>query len=48
MESEIELDEELKKLHLLSTAPRLYPLFIKLNSVTSLLNLLNHENSGKV
>jgi beta-catenin-like protein 1 len=44
MESEVELDEEIKKLHALATAPHLYPVLVSLNTVPSLLSLLSHEN----
>jgi beta-catenin-like protein 1 len=44
MESELELDEELKKLHIIATTPTLYPEMIELNTITSLLALLSHEN----
>ena len=45
VESEVDLDEELKKLHVLATAPELYPELVKHDSVVSLLHLLGHENS---
>jgi len=45
MESEVELDEEIKNLHLLATNPELYPEFVKTNALQSLLNLLTHENN---
>lgn len=46
MESELELHEEIQKLHVLATAPEYYELFVKLNSVATCLGLLNHENTG--
>ncbi|EFA75242.1 armadillo-like helical domain-containing protein [Heterostelium album PN500] len=48
MDSEIELYEEIKKLQIIATAPELYPLFIKLGSVTSLGSLLLHDNTDIV
>ncbi|EGG21846.1 armadillo-like helical domain-containing protein [Cavenderia fasciculata] len=44
MQSEIELDEEIKKLQIIATAPELYPLLVKLGTVVSLGSLLDHEN----
>ncbi len=46
MESEVELDEEVKKLHVLAATPELYPSFVKLGTMTSLIQLLLHENVG--
>lgn len=45
LESESELDEELKRLRVLATAPAMYPLLIQYDSLKSLLSLLTHENS---
>ncbi|KAI8881252.1 DUF1716-domain-containing protein [Backusella circina FSU 941] len=45
MESEADLDEEIKNLLSLTEAPHLYPEFVKLGSVSSLLSLLSHENT---
>eukprot|EP01080_Neovahlkampfia_damariscottae_P004797 gene4797-8383_t len=45
MESEIELDEEIKKFQVLATQPDLYKHFIKYEGLNSLLSLLTHENS---
>ena len=47
MESELELHEEIQKLHVLATVPEYYDIFVRLNSVATCLNLMNHENSGK-
>ena len=44
MESEVDLDEEIKKLQALATRPDLFSEFISLNAVPSLLSLLTHEN----
>jgi len=45
MESEIELDEAIKQLQTLAAAPELYEDFVKLGAITSLLGLLQHENT---
>ncbi|KAH7280224.1 hypothetical protein KP509_37G056700 [Ceratopteris richardii] len=45
VESEVDLDEEIKKLHALAAAPDLYPDLVRLNTVNSLLGLLTHENT---
>jgi peptidyl-prolyl isomerase F (cyclophilin D) len=43
-ESEIDLDDEIKKLHSLATAPELYPELVKCSAHRSMLELLKHEN----
>ncbi|KAI8365389.1 Catenin-beta-like protein [Radiomyces spectabilis] len=48
MESEADLDEEIKNLLSLTQAPHLYPEIVKLGSVSSLLSLLSHENNDIV
>ncbi|GJP86335.1 hypothetical protein CLOP_g16368 [Closterium sp. NIES-67] len=45
MESEVELDREVKKLHAVASAPSLYPDLVRLNAVPSILSLLGHENT---
>lgn len=45
MESEADLDEEIKNLMSLTEAPQMYPEFVKLGSVSSLMSLLSHENT---
>lgn len=45
LDSEVDLDEEIKKLHALAAAPDLYPELVRLNAVPSLLGLLTHENT---
>ncbi|XP_014215236.1 beta-catenin-like protein 1 isoform X2 [Copidosoma floridanum] len=45
MESEVELHDELQKLHAVATNPELYPQMVELNVVPSLLELLSHENT---
>lgn len=43
-ESEVDLDDEIKNLHVLATAPELYPELVKLNTHITILELLQHEN----
>lgn len=45
MESEADLDEEVKNLLTLTQAPHLYPELVKLGSVASIISLLSHENT---
>lgn len=45
MESEADLDEEIKNLLTLTEAPQMYPEFVNLGSVSSLMSLLSHENT---
>ncbi|CAO3683939.1 unnamed protein product [Umbelopsis vinacea] len=45
MESEADLDEEIKKLLTLTQAPLHYRELVNLNSIPSLLSLLSHENT---
>eukprot|EP00026_Physarum_polycephalum_P001295 Phypoly_transcript_01296.p2 GENE.Phypoly_transcript_01296~~Phypoly_transcript_01296.p2 ORF type:complete len:521 (-),score=104.86 Phypoly_transcript_01296:150-1712(-) len=45
MDSEVDLDEEIKKMHIIATAPSLYAELVKLNSVPSMVALLGHENA---
>lgn len=45
MESEVELHDVLQELQVVATAPELYPIIIDLNSVSSLIGLLAHENT---
>ncbi|EIE91883.1 hypothetical protein RO3G_16594 [Rhizopus delemar RA 99-880] len=45
MESEADLDEEIKNLLCLTEAPELYPHLVKLGTVSSLLSLIGHENT---
>ena len=47
MDSEVELDDEMRRLQILATAPEFYPLFVKLGTVGTLTNLLIHENPGR-
>mmetsp|Transcript_23593 Transcript_23593/g.69028 ORF Transcript_23593/g.69028 Transcript_23593/m.69028 type:complete len:651 (-) Transcript_23593:125-2077(-) len=45
LESEVALDSEIKQLFAVAAAPELFPDFVKLGAVTSLLGLLSHENT---
>ena len=45
MESEIELNEEVQKLHVIATVPEHYPILTELNVVETLVGLLSHDNS---
>eukprot|EP00727_Mastigamoeba_balamuthi_P007985 m51a1_g3807 hypothetical protein (1348) ;mRNA; r:245266-251184 len=45
MDSEVELDEELKRLNAVATAPNLYADFVSLGAVQTVLGLLEHENA---
>jgi beta-catenin-like protein 1 len=46
MESEVELNDMIVEMHVIATAPDLYHILIELNAVQSLLQLLNHDNTG--
>lgn len=45
MESEVELHEAIQELHAVATVPDLYPVLVQQQAVTSLLDLLSHENT---
>ncbi|XP_064086739.1 beta-catenin-like protein 1 [Macrobrachium nipponense] len=45
MESEIDLNEAVEELHVVATAPELYPVLVELGTVKSLLSLLSHDNT---
>lgn len=45
MESELELDKDMKELSILAVSPHLYEEFISLGSLESLIRLLSHENT---
>uniref|UniRef100_A0A336LIX7 Beta-catenin-like protein 1 n=1 Tax=Culicoides sonorensis TaxID=179676 RepID=A0A336LIX7_CULSO len=45
MESELDLHDILQQLTVISTVPDLYPLFVQLNGLSSLLDLLSHPNT---
>lgn len=46
MESEIELNDVIQELHVVSTRPDLFPILIESNFISLLLGLLGHENIG--
>jgi beta-catenin-like protein 1 len=48
MDSEIELNDMLQEMHVISTRPDFYPQVIETNTFQYLLSLLNHENIGKI
>lgn len=45
MESELELNDEIQKLHVVATVPEYYPILIETNIVQTILGLLSHDNS---
>eukprot|EP01137_Pigoraptor_chileana_P031567 Opistho-2@19578 len=45
MESEVELHEEIQRLHVLATAPELYAELVQLNVIPSIVGLLGHDNT---
>ena len=45
MDSEIDLDEQLKEMSVIAASPELYPVIVKMNAVSSILGLLSHENT---
>ncbi|XP_031552386.1 beta-catenin-like protein 1 isoform X2 [Actinia tenebrosa] len=45
MESELDLNDEIQKLHIIATAPELYHHIVELNAVNTMLGLLSHENT---
>ncbi len=45
MESELELNDEIQKLHVVATVPEHYPVLIEVNAVQTLIGLLSHDNS---
>ncbi len=44
MESELELNDTIQEMHVISTRPELYSILIETNCIQYLLGLLNHEN----
>ena len=45
MESEIELNDEIQSLHIISTVPEHYHILVDTNVVSTLCSLLTHDNS---
>ena len=48
MDSELDLNDEIQKLHVIATVPHLYQHVVDTNAVGTILGLLSHENSGDV
>jgi len=48
MESELELNDIVQEMHVIATVPDLYYVLVDLNAVQSILQLLNHENTGTI
>ena len=48
MEAEIELNDVIQEMHVIATVPYLYHILVDLNAVQSILQLLNHENTGEL
>ena len=44
----MELNEVVHEMHVIATVPDLYHVLVDLNAVQSLLQLLNHDNTGTV
>lgn len=45
MESEIELNDEIQRLHVIATVPEHYPILAETNTLQTMLGLISHENS---
>ena len=45
MESELELNDEIQKLHVVATVPEYYPILLETSAIQTVLGLLSHENS---
>ena len=45
MESELELNDEIQKLHIIATVPEYYPVLVETNVVQTLLGMLSHDNT---
>ena len=45
MESELELNDEIQKLHVIATVPEYYPILVETNTIQTMLGLLSHDNS---
>ncbi len=48
MESELDLHDEIQKMHIIATVPEHYPIIVKLHATNTLLGLLSHDNTGKL
>ncbi len=47
LDSELDLNDDIQKLHVIATVPNLYHHIVEVNAVGTILGLLSHENSGK-
>ncbi|OWA52592.1 Beta-catenin-like protein 1 [Hypsibius exemplaris] len=45
MDSEIELNDAIQEMHILATQPDLYPVLVQMNFISTIIQLLSHENS---
>jgi len=45
MESELELNEEIQRLHVIATVPEYYPILGETNTLQTMLGLISHDNS---
>lgn len=45
MESELELNDEVQKLHVMATTPEYYPILVETSTIQTILGLLSHDNS---
>lgn len=48
MDSEIELNDAIQELHIIATQPDLYAILLQMNTLHTLIQLLSHENTGKI
>ena len=46
MNSEFELDEDIKKLNIIAATPELYSSFLSMKGLDIIISLLGHENTG--
>ena len=46
LDSELDVHDEIQKLHVIATAPELYSILVQQNAIPTLLGLLSHENTG--
>ncbi|XP_028392477.1 beta-catenin-like protein 1 [Dendronephthya gigantea] len=45
LESELDVHDEIQKLHVIATAPELYSILVQQNAIPTIVGLLSHENS---
>lgn len=46
LDSELDVHDEIQKLHVIATAPELYSILVQQNAIPTIVGLLSHENSG--